>query len=263
MPYRHGNRKTRMRPIALITDFGNSDPYVGVMKGVILKINPQATIVDVTNEVTPFSILEAAFILESSFPHFPEGTIFLAVVDPGVGSTRRAIAGKTANRYIVGPDNGLFTPVYGGAPDLYRLPVPPDASPTFHGRDVFAPAAAMLSLGKEPGELGEPVYDPVRLEYPPLRIGDGEIEGLVLHVDRFGNLVTSIKGELVPRVSFRLFVGSRSVGGRLRKYYHEADEGEIFPIMGSSGYLEVSMREGNAAEALSAAVGTPVKLVTD
>ncbi|RKZ03965.1 MAG: hypothetical protein DRQ04_01590 [Candidatus Hydrothermota bacterium] len=250
-----------MRPIALITDFGNSDPYVGIMKGIILRINPQATIVDITNEVTPFSVLEAAFMLESSFSHFPEETIFLAVVDPGVGSARRAIAGKAGGKYIVGPDNGLFTPIYREPLDLYRLPVPPDASTTFHGRDVFAPVAAFLSLGKEPGELGEPIDDPVRLEYPPLRIDSGVIEGLVLHVDRFGNLVTSIRSGLIPAGSFRLVVGSKPVEGRLRKYYHEADKGEIFPIVGSAGYLEISMREGSAAEALSAPVGTPLKLI--
>jgi len=252
-----------MRPIALITDFGNSDPYVGVMKGIILKVNPRATIVDISNEVTPFSVLEAAFILESSFAHFPEGTIFLAVVDPGVGSARRAIVGKAGEKYIVGPDNGLFTPVCREPLNLYRLPVPPNASTTFHGRDVFAPAAAFLSLGKEPDELGEPIDDPVRLEYPPFRIEGGVVEGLVLHVDRFGNVVTSIRSELVPAGSFRLVVGSKPVRGRLRKYYHEADEGEIFPIVGSAGYLEISVREGSAAEALSARVGTPVKLIAD
>jgi len=183
------------RPIALLTDFGHGDPYLGIMRGVILSINPQAQVVDLCHEVLPQNVFQAAFLLRAAYPYFPTGTIFVAVVDPGVGSARRILCLDTQCHLFLAPDNGLLSLI--AAPGRWRHvtsrryflnPV----SHTFHGRDIFAPVAAHLSLGLDPGELGPVVADPVQLPaHIPQRFGD-ELRARVVHIDHFGNLITNV-----------------------------------------------------------------------
>jgi S-adenosylmethionine hydrolase len=243
-------------PIALLTDFGLQDHYVGVMKAVIAGIAPDAALIDLSHAVPPQSILAGQRLLEASAPYLPEGTIVLAVVDPGVGGSRRPMALRSGRLTFVGPDNGLFTPWLPGdaavelaAPE-YRLP---RVSSTFHGRDVFAPAAAHLAAGVLLERLGPPLGNPVRLEPPRARtFQDGTIEGEVVYVDHFGNLITNIAG---------VSGGSAQVRGRdlpLRATYGAVAAGELLSLLGSDGWLEVAVRDGSAALALGIADGEPV-----
>jgi S-adenosylmethionine hydrolase len=253
--------------VTLLTDFGLQDHFVAAMKGVILTLHPAATLVDVTHEVPPQDVESAAYTLGAVHSLFPPGTIHLAVVDPGVGSARRPLALEAAGQRFVGPDNGLFTPILDRDPEwrafeiaerrFLREPV----SDTFHGRDVFAPAAGALARGVPASELGPPVRDPVRLPDLPVVRGEAEVRGAVVHVDRFGNCITNLgREELgIPalREGFVLEIGGRRVGG-LRRSYAGAPEGQAFPIWGSSGLLEISVNRGSAAEFLGARRGTPV-----
>jgi len=184
--------------ITLTTDYGVKDAFTASMKGVILKINPQAQIVDITNEISPQDIWEAAFTLRSAYSHFPKGTVHLAVVDPGVGSGRRPIIVVTESFYFVGPDNGLFTLIYQEAERIrvhhitsahYYLPNP---GPTFHGRDIFAPVAGWLAKGIPSGNFGDEITDYVKMNIPVPKISQNSIEGHVVHIDRFGNIITNI-----------------------------------------------------------------------
>jgi len=275
-----------MTILTLLTDFGTEDEYVGVMKGVILSIAPDVRLVDLSHQVPPQDIRRAALLLMNAVPYFPPDTVHLAVVDPGVGTARRPVAIRTPAGTFVGPDNGLFSWVLARVPEwtaveirepAYRLPL---VSSTFHGRDVFAPAAAHLAAGLPLEKLGPRVEDPVWLPPPRLKIGDFAAEGEVLYADRFGNLVTSIgylqreKDAMVlapafgPRGDWRLFsaraagvvVGDVKLRG-IRQTYGEAAVGELLALVGSSGFLEIAVRQGSAAAALGAVPGTPVTLV--
>lgn len=237
------------------------------MKGVILSICPSARLVDLTHDLPPQDIVAGALALESAVPFFPSGTVHLAVVDPGVGTARRALAVRADGRYLVGPDNGLLTLALGraqwnavslAAPE-YRLP---EVSQTFHGRDIFAPAAAYLAAGVPLERLGPPVTDPARLSLPGCRMAGGWLVGEVLGADRFGNLVTSI-----PAVRLEALAGHGSavfeVSGRslrLVRSYDEADDGTPAAIVGSTGRLEVFVKGGSASDALAARRGTPVRV---
>jgi S-adenosylmethionine hydrolase len=254
--------------ITLTTDFGTRDAYVAEMKGVMLDIaasTGQALhLVDVTHEVAPHDVTEGALALDAAAPYFPRGSVHLAVVDPGVGTSRRGFVLRTERAVLVGPDNGLFTPflqdqmpweAWELRAEEYRRP---SVSPTFHGRDIFAPAAAHLAAGVAPERFGPPVRDPVRLSWPTVRAVTGAIAGAVLHVDRFGNLVTSIRAasleDLGPRARIRL-------AGRplpLVATYGDLDEGQAGALVGSSGRLEIAVREGSAAARFKARRGTPV-----
>jgi hypothetical protein len=254
--------------VTLTTDFGVRDPWVAEMKGVILGIARAARqtieLVDVTHEVASHEVMEGALALEAAAPFFPPGTVHVAVIDPGVGTARRAIAVAAREHVFIGPDNGLFTPFLAGADwrawevtnAEFRLPA---VSRTFHGRDVFAPAAAHVATGVEPARLGPPVTDPVRLAWPEARTLAGRVAGTVIHVDRFGNLVTSIRAEAVVRA-----VGAAAVvrvAGRslpLVGAYGELAPGSGGALVGSSGRLEIAIREGSAARLLKARRGTPV-----
>ena len=237
--------------ITLLTDFGTADYYVGAVKGVILSVNPDAVIVDITHEVPAQDIETGAFLLLAAYKTFPRGTVHVAVVDPGVGSTRRPIIVSAADQFFVGPDNGIFTyiePPHRAFHVTAEKHFRPDPSSTFHGRDIFAPVAAALSTGVSPEEFGPEINDEVKLPSleTPLRI---------IHIDRFGNCVTNITRERFEGKS--LSINGRPISA-LRKFYGEAPEGEIFAIWGSAGFLEISMNGGSAAKVLGAKPGDAV-----
>jgi S-adenosylmethionine hydrolase len=245
--------------LTLTTDFGLSDPFVGVMKGVILGIAPDAKIVDLTHNIPPQNILAGALALEAACRYFPPGTIHLAVVDPGVGSDRAAVAIQTQQAYFVGPDNGLFTLVvppdstYRAVrltnPDYHLHPV----SATFHGRDLFAPVAAHLLSGVPLEAFGEPHFDLVRLSLPQPILRDSSLELHILHADHFGNLITDLTRDAY--LSWRADADERHVSlmigatesVRLLRTYAQAQPGELFACFGSAGRLEVAVRNGSAA----------------
>ncbi len=249
-----------MRVITLTTDFGLRDPWVGTVKGVILRVTRDVHLVDLTHDVAPHDILEGALALEAAAPFFPDGTVHLAVVDPGVGGARRALVIARPDQRFVGPDNGLFTPFLQtpgwrafelSAPE-YRLP---EVSRTFHGRDVFAPAAAYLALGVPPERFGAEVTDPVRLPWPTPHPIQGGLAGEIVHVDRFGNLVTSIRADDIAGDSV-VGVAGREVA--LVGTYADIQSGQVAGLIGSRGRLEVAARERSAAATLGVGRGAPV-----
>lgn len=254
--------------ITLTTDFGLSDHYVGTMKGVILGIAPSAQIVDISHEVAPFEILDGAYTIAQAYPHFPKGTVHVVVVDPGVGTARRPILAEAAGQFFIAPDNGVLTMMYERDKHKVRaitnerffLPAP---SRTFHGRDIFAPSAAWLARGRRPAEFGKIIPDYVQLAIlKPQRMGKRIWSGTVLKTDRFGNLITNLHvdefGDIRKR-PFELSVGLRRVG-RLCSTYAEAAPDEFFAIVGSSGYIEVSLNQGSASRQMGCGAGAPVEL---
>ncbi len=277
--------------LTLTTDFGASDHYVGAMKGVILSICPQAQLVDICHDVTPFQIAEGAYVIAQAYDCFPKKTVHVVVVDPGVGTARRPILVEAAGQYFVGPDNGVLSMVYARgkhkvrliANDRYfRQPV----SATFHGRDIFAPVAAHLAAGLPPARMGKPIEDYLRPEFAkPRRSGERAWTGSILKIDRFGNIVTNFHvrdfpdlcpqlagGSACPTIARRgtdasvcqpsdlaVTVGRRKIAA-LAQNYAESRPGTPFMIMGSSGYLEVSMNQAPAAKAMGCKTGDPVKL---
>lgn len=244
------------RIITLLTDFGLRDSYVAELKGVLLSAAPDAALVDVTHEVSPGSVMSGQFLLARTWWRFPAGTVHLCIVDPGVGSSRRAIAAGSADHLFVGPDNGLFTPVLAGA-TVVTLPVPDHASPTFHGRDVFAPAAARLANGAAIGTLGEPVSDPVIME-PSAPTKDGTfMVGKVVHVDRFGTLITDVPAALLRGVSVVLVGGEVPVP--IGRTYADVNSGDLIALVGSGETLEIAARDRSAAQAIGVGVGAEVR----
>lgn len=251
--------------ITLLTDFGTRDTYAGVMHGVIANLAPTARVVDLTHEVEPQAVASAAFLLDAAAPYFPWGTIHVAVVDPGVGSDRRIVCARSSRATYLAPDNGLLTRVLERDPPAHVVSVEnrefflPRVSSTFHGRDVFAPVAAHLANGVDPRRLGPEVDSLQALELPvPRPDGGGGLEAEVIHVDRFGNLVTNVAvGDLAEVREVALGPG-RSVTGPVRAAYAHADPGALLLIGGSSGLLEVSVNGGSAADALGARRGDRV-----
>jgi hypothetical protein len=252
--------------IAFLTDFGTRDHYVGAMKGAALTVCPDAILVDITHEIPPQDVLGGAVALAAAFRYFPPGTIFIAVVDPGVGSARRGIAAAAADYRFVAPDNGLLTLVFQQAPpDVVVVLANPDyaraeISRTFEGRDRFAPAAAWLAAGTALEELGPRVSSWESLAIPVAESTRDALRGEVLVTDRFGNLITNIGGGLVTT-----FVGDEAatvaVGrhrARLVNTYAEAEPGELCALIGSSDRLEIAVNAGNAAERTGAARGAGV-----
>ncbi len=258
------------RVITLLTDFGLSDPFVGVMKGVILGINPAAVIVDLCHGTRAYDPSEAAFILLSSYRYFPKGTIHVAVIDPGVGGPRRPILAACDGHLFIGPDNGLLAPLAEQAGPLSVRAITADRhflqpiSATFHGRDVFAPVAAHLSLGAEPAGFGEPIDDYVRLALPrPSPRGASSITGEILYIDRFGNLVTNI-----ARADLELLAAGSPVTALLVQltgrqvpivaYYAQLPPGVPGAVVGSADYLEIFVNQGNASQFLGLGRGAEV-----
>jgi S-adenosyl-L-methionine hydrolase (adenosine-forming) len=258
------------RPIiTLLTDFGSQDSYVGIMKGVMLSLNPEAVLVDLVHEVPPQDTISGAFLLAEAAPYFPPGTIHLAVVDPGVGTLRRALAAKARDQFWVGPDNGLFHLVFqeGPPPDLVCLENPAyfreSVSRTFQGRDIFAPVAAHLSLGTPLEAFGPPLTDPISFPWPQPEFSPSAVRGEIVHIDGFGNLVTNIRGgELLNWLAERphvVILGSLTIPG-LTRTYGEAAAGEFLALVGSHGYLEIACAQGNAARRLTVGRGRAVSV---
>ncbi|MGH2461792.1 MAG: SAM hydrolase/SAM-dependent halogenase family protein [Chloroflexota bacterium] len=264
-------------PIVLLTDFGLADAYVGIMKGVILRIAPRATIVDLCHQVAPQGIAEGAFLLATSYRFFDPSSIFVAVVDPGVGSARRPIALRTPHGTFVGPDNGLFGPIaeaFGARAtaevgrlclkgsraegvsltnDRYFLP---EVSATFHGRDVFAPVGARLFLGVPLAALGPGLADLIALPIAGPERRDGELIGHVVHVDRFGNLITDLTGADLRQLARPVL---RIAGQRIAGIsHHYAERAGLLALIGSSGHLEIAQAGGSAAAALGLGVAAEV-----
>src|SRR5436190_5250883 len=266
------NRKSaitnRQSIITLLTDFGTQDYFVGAMKGVILSKNPDAQIIDITHDIPPQDIESAAFNLLACYRNFPAGSIHVAIVDPGVGSERRALIVACAEQFFVGPDNGLFSwicerevqwrAVQATNERFFRHPI----SNTFHGRDIFAPVAAALSMGRELHEFGPFVEDIVcRDSLNPTKIDDQIIQGRVVHIDRFGNCVTNLTKEMLrsagSATAWRIAVGTQEINS-FHAFFADASDGEVFCTSGSAGFLEISVRNASAAKLLRVERGQPV-----
>jgi S-adenosyl-L-methionine hydrolase (adenosine-forming) len=244
--------------VALLTDFGYLDPYVGLMKGAILSICPNARLVDLCHDVPAQDVAAGARMLASSVPYFPEGTIFVAVIDPGVGSDRAAVAVRSGNRTFVGPDNGLlgFLPLDRAVRIENKAVMRHPVSQTFHGRDIFAPTAAHLARGVKLDYLGPRVARLRTLEQPLPRPTKAGLVGEIVSVDHFGNLITNIVADQIPEgASVRL--GRRWIG-RIVPTYAAVAPGALAALVGSSGTLEIAVRNGDARTATGATVGAPV-----
>jgi len=258
------------RPIiTLTTDFGLSDHFVGAMKGVILAIAPNADIVDISHELPPYSVSEACFLVGEATPWFPKKTIHVVVIDPGVGSARRPILVEAAGQYFIGPDNGVFSMVRAaaGKSKVREITNPkwmlPKVSRTFHGRDIFAPSGAHLAKGASPSQAGKLIADALQLRLAaPEQTNKRAWTGVVLKIDRFGNMITNFKAADFERVRtgpFELAIGFERLS-KLATNYAEGGYGELFVIEGSSGYLEISANQAHAAKKLGCGVGAPVEL---
>jgi hypothetical protein len=249
----------------LTTDFGADSGYPAQVKGVLLSALPEARIVDVSHEVPRHDLLAGALLLEATLPWFPEAALHLAVVDPGVGTERRAICAVDARgRTLLAPDNGLLTPFLGPGARVFAIEaggaLAPPRSATFHGRDLFAPAAILVARGAAPSSLGPAVSDPVRLAWPVAEVRGDEVLGETLAADGFGNLVTSVRAADLGDAAVREV---RVAGAPVRfvRTYGEGRAGELLAMIGSGGRVELAVREGNAAARLGATRGTPVALV--
>jgi len=245
-----------MTIVTLLTDFGTADSYVAEMKGVLLSRRADLTLVDISHEVPPGDVRAGQYLLGRAWRHFPRGTIHLAIVDPGVGTERRVVAGESEGHRFLAPDNGLlsFLP-----PDVHlvSLPVPVDASATFHGRDVLAPAAATLAAGDPIDALGTRITHPVRLPLPVPRHDGTGVVGEVIYVDRFGTLISNIVPSAVePGVRIRL--GDVDVGP-LRRTFADAPRGALVAFTGSGETVEIAVRDGSAARLLGVGVGAEVR----
>lgn len=258
------------RIITLTTDFGTADYYTGAMKGVILRIQPSAQIVDISHNIQPFEISDGAFTVAQACPYYPKKTIHVVVVDPGVGTDRRPILAQIDGQYYIAPDNGVLSMIFAGAERkalvrhltnsrYFLKPV----SRTFHGRDVFAPVAAQLASGIPPARFGPRIKDYLRLNFErPTRVGKLAWTGRILKVDRFGNLITNLHVHEMAGVNtrpFELKVGAQVIE-RLALTFTECAAGELFVVVGSSGYLEVATNQGSAASLLGSGAGAPVEL---
>lgn len=256
--------------ITLTTDFGLQDHYVGAMKAVILGISPDSRLVDISHDVPPQDIMAGAWILRNSAMLFPPNTVHLVVVDPGVGTDRNPVAVRVKDQYFVGPDNGIFSlidedfeleAVRISNSSLWRK----EQSETFHGRDIFAPVAARLAAGVPFKDLGDPIPELVSYKWAiPISDRDG-IQGWVVHIDRFGNLVTNISSSLIRESSitsnFKIYVGNAILHG-IEKTFSSVADGEPVAYIGSSGNLEIAINKGNAREMLDVKKGAQVSIIT-
>jgi S-adenosyl-L-methionine hydrolase (adenosine-forming) len=254
--------------LTLTTDFGLSDHYVGAMKGVILGICPEARIVDISHEIGAYEISEGAYVIAQAYRCFPKKTVHVVVVDPGVGTARRPILMEAGGQYFIAPDNGVLSMIYSrekakirliSNEKYFRQPV----SQTFHGRDIFSPVAAHLAAGVMPSRFGKVIEDYLRPAFQtPVRTGKRTWNGHVLKIDRFGNIVTNYHVEEFPKLEMKDFafgVGPEQVSVVARNYA-ETGVGELFAIVGSSGFYEISVGQASAAKRTGCAAGSPVEL---
>ena len=256
--------------ITLTSDFGLKDSYVAEMKGVILTLNPNAKIIDVTHGVEKFDIRMGAFMLASVVPYFPKGTVHLAVVDPGVGTERHAILVQTKQGFFVGPDNGvlMLAAENQGIKKVYELSNPkfvlPKVSATFHGRDIFAPVAAYLDMGVKPAEFGPEVAIRIMPEFARIKKGDVYLTGEILHIDGYGNIITNISQK-------EIMAQAKAVNIRLRNIslnidfgitYAQTKPGEAIALIGSHGFLEIALNRASAAEKFHSAVGEKIEVTS-
>ena len=260
-----------MTVLSITTDFGNTNGFVGVMKGVIYGIAPDVKIVDISQLISPQDVLEGAYTMWRAVPFFPPGSVHVGVVDPGVGTARRPIGAWLGDQYFIAPDNGLLTPMIldaeksGGPVEFVHLDNPrywlPKVSNTFHGRDIFAPTGAHLAAGVPLSELGTPISDPIRLDMPrPEKTGDGWLAHVIL-IDIFGNLATDLPAEaLEGRRDVLVRVRGREIRGIIESYGH-AEVGDLVSVIDSEGYVEVSVVNGDAARALEAETGDVVEVI--
>lgn len=252
--------------ITLLTDFGTRDGYIGAVKGVIKRINPQAEIVDITHDVDSYDVLGAAFALSNFYKYFPKGTIHLAVVDPGVGSLRQPILIKTEDFFFVGPDNGIFSFIY-QREDLTDIIIISnkkhflaEPSSTFHARDIFAPVAAYLSLGIKTDEFGSPAKECMKFFIPQPESKGESLKGQIIHIDRFGNLITNICADLLKRKkNVEIVMGKRKIRGISRSYFEIKEKG-LGALIGSSDFLELAVNQGSAQKLLKAKVGNRIRI---
>ena len=241
--------------ITLTTDFGYQDPYVAEIKGVILTNNPEAKVIDITHGVGKFDVRMGAFILASAAPYFPKGTIHMAIVDPGVGTKRRSIVVETKEGFLVGPDNGvlMLAGQKQGIKHIYQIVNPQlmlsKVSCTFHGRDVFAPAAAYLDKGVAPQEFGPEVTDPATPTYAKVKQIGKTLSGEVLHIDGFGNIITNInRKDVASHRTLKIIFPKATLQTVFVKTYAEAKPKKPLALIGSHGFLEIALNQGNAAE---------------
>jgi len=263
------------RIITFTTDFGLTEHYVGTMKGVILNINPAAHIVDISNSVQSYDVLDGALAISQSYKYFPSATIHLVIVDPGVGTSRRPLLVRTERHYFLAPDNGVLSFVF--EQEQERLEVRhitadhyflQPMSQTFHGRDLFAAVAGWLSKGIEGSAFGEQINDFVRFAAPkPKVMAPGTIKGVVLKVDKFGNMITNIRPQDLPELfqpdaHFRIIIGKAEIT-KMKTAYAQGTPGETFAIVGSMGYLEIATNRGMAARMVGADKGSDVGVVLE
>lgn len=261
----------RKRVITLLTDFGSQDAYVGIMKGVIAAISPCANVIDICHNSPPQDILHGAYLLSTSYKHFPRKTIHVAVIDPGVGSNRDIICAETEDYFFLAPNNGLlsliahkekFTRITQITNNAYFLPAP---GHTFHGRDIFAPVAAHLSLGIRASQLGNSISQLEHIDIPqPVYKKPGQLEGYIVHIDRFGNLVTNITSGHIKEVKsnykdIEVIIGKRKIK-RLRNTYAEVGAGEPVALIGSADFLEISVNQGDAQQYFRAKRGDTIAI---
>ncbi|MGK7895058.1 MAG: S-adenosyl-l-methionine hydroxide adenosyltransferase family protein [Xenococcus sp. (in: cyanobacteria)] len=256
--------------VALLTDFGLEDVYVGVMKGAIAKINPHLQVIDLTHNIPPQDLFAARFALLNAYKYFPENTVYVAVVDPGVGSDRRGVAIQFPQGWLVGPDNGIFTGILDASPAIQAVELTnsnywltSDPSNTFHGRDIFAPVGAHLAGGIALEALGESISldSLVTLSFPPLQVTENAIAGSIQYCDRFGNLITNIPVELIREKKWQINHPKHNIP--LRKTYSEVAKGEPIALVGSHGYLEIAVNGGSAKQELQLTVGQTILLMIE
>lgn len=255
------NRRVAPRPlITLLTDFGTKDGYVGAMKGVLLSLLPEAVLLDLTHDVPPGDVLAGALALMQAVPFFPHHTVHLAVVDPGVGTDRRPLIRERGGQFLVGPDNGLLARVGDGRSWTFApLPDDPPLQPTFHGRDLFARAAARLAGGRTPEELGAVPVVPLQLAWPEPMVEGADFLGEVVSIDRFGNLLTNLDGPSPDRPLPSSVIELGRARAPIGRTFGDVVPGELVAYRGSLGLLEIALRDGNAAERLGARRGTPLR----
>ena len=247
----------KQKIVTLLTDFGTKDAYVPQMKGVLLSLNPTLKIIDISHQVAPQNIMEGAFLLKTTYCYFPSGTIHIAVVDPGVGTSRKALLIETEKYYFIGPDNGLLSPTLRKETIKNIIEIKnseyflKNVSITFHGRDIFAPVAAHLANGIKPQQFGPTRNSYIPLSFPPLLKSSETIEAQVIYTDNFGNLITNVcKADLDLKKKYEISVENKKIQG-LSKTYFDKNKGELVALIGSSGFLEIAVVEGSAQEKLS------------